>query len=183
MKNICVYCSSSSVVKPVYFTAARELGILLAQNDYTLIYGGARVGLMGELAHAVHSQKGRIVGVIPEAIRKRDIVYEQADEIIYTKDLRDRKAVMDSRSDAFMCLPGGFGTLEEMLEIVTFKQLQLHNRPLVFINTGGFYDRLISFFEYMYEEDFAKYVYKNLYYIARNSEMAIPFIKIISRYR
>ncbi|MFA6547179.1 MAG: TIGR00730 family Rossman fold protein, partial [Limisphaerales bacterium] len=116
MKSICVYCSSSSAVDARYVEAAVEFGTHLGRRGLTLVYGGASVGLMGQLAQAVHRGGGRVLGVIPQSLRDREIAYEAADELVVTRDLRERKAVMESRADAFVALPGGFGTLEEVLE-------------------------------------------------------------------
>lgn len=165
MKSICVYCSSSDAVDPAYFDAARKLGATIAGRDYTLVYGGAHCGLMGALAQAVHAGGGRVVGVIPAALRERGIAYESADELIVSADLRERKATMEARADAFVALPGGFGTLEELLEILTLRQLQTHTKPIVLLNVRGFYDPLLALFDHFYRERFAKPV-RALYHLA-----------------
>ncbi|MBI5799421.1 MAG: TIGR00730 family Rossman fold protein [Verrucomicrobia bacterium] len=166
MKSLCVYCSSSDRVDPCYAEAAVELGMLIGQRGLTLVYGGASVGLMGRLAVAVQRGGGRVVGVIPQSLRDREIAYESADELIVTRDLRERKAIMESRADAFVALPGGFGTLEEVLEVLTLKQLRTHEKPIVFLNTAGFYDRLLAVFEHLYEQRFTKADYRHSYSIA-----------------
>jgi cytokinin riboside 5'-monophosphate phosphoribohydrolase len=177
MKNICVYSSSSSAVSQDYFREAFNLGKCIGENKYTLVYGGVSVGLMGEVAHSVYINGGKIISVIPESIKNKGITYDKADFIIYTKNLRERKSVMEYKSDAFIALPGGFGTLEEVMEILTLKQLQLHNKPVVFINTNGFYDKLLAFFDTIYKENFAKSVYQNLYSIVPDAESAIKVIQ------
>lgn len=154
--SICVFCSSSNAVAPVYFDAARDLGGLLAHRRLTLVYGGGNVGLMGALARAVHDGGGKVIGVIPSALRDLELAYTEADELIVTKDLRERKAIMESYADAFVALPGGYGTLEEMIEVLTLKQLHFHDKPLVFLNTAGFYAHLRAFFEHLYAHRFAK---------------------------
>lgn len=166
MNAICVYCSSSNAVDPHYVEAAVELGTLIGRRGLTLVYGGASVGLMGRLAQAVHHGGGRVLGVIPQSLRDREIAYEAADELIVTRDLRERKAIMESRADAFVALPGGFGTLEEIMEILTLKQLRSHQKPVVFLNTAGFYDRLLAVFEQLYEQRFTKADYRHFYSIA-----------------
>lgn len=176
MKNICVYCSSSSAVDQVYYQEAYNLGQILGVNNYTLVYGGINVGLMGEVAHSVYINGGKIISVIPEAIKNRGITYDKADYIFYTKNLRERKAIMENKSEAFIALPGGFGTLEEVMEILTLKQLQIHNKPVIFINTNGFYNRLLDFFDTIYRESFAKRVYENLYSIVPDAESAITVL-------
>lgn len=176
-QTICVYSSSSDAVAPAYFQAARELGALIAQHGHTLVYGGSSAGLMGELARAVHTQQGKVIGVIPETIRARGMAYDLADELLITEDLRQRKAVMETRSDAFIALPGGFGTLEEVSEVLTLKQLQLHTKPVVLINTQGFYDRLLALYDHFYAERFAKEQYRKLYYVAPDAAGALEHIE------
>lgn len=161
--SVCVFCSSSKAVAPEYFDAAREVGALFAAQGWRLVYGGGNVGLMGALARAVHVGGGSVVGVIPEALRDLELAYTDADELIVTKDLRERKAIMESYADAFVALPGGYGTLEEMIEVLTLKQLRFHDKPLVFLNTAGYYSHLRAFFEHMYEHHFAKPDSRGLY--------------------
>ncbi|MBP7738620.1 MAG: TIGR00730 family Rossman fold protein [Spirochaetes bacterium] len=177
MKNICVFCSSSSAVSGDYFRAARDLGRSLGENNFTLVYGGVSVGLMGELAGASTASGGTVISVIPESIRNKGITYEKADRIIFTKDLRERKAVMEEMSDAFIALPGGFGTLEEVMEILTLKQLKLQAKAVVFINTNGFYDNLLRFFDTIYSESFAKRIFQNLYSVVPDAESAIRALR------
>lgn len=137
-KVICVYASSSNLIDRKYFDIASQLGEAIARNGDTLLFGGGVRGLMGAAATAVHRHNGRVVGIIPEALNQKGVVYETCDELIVTKSLRERKAIMDERSDAFIALPGGFGTLEELLEIITLKQLKYHNKPIVILNFDGF---------------------------------------------
>lgn len=165
-KAICVYCSSSNAVAPEFFTAARELGAEMAQQGYALVYGGTRVGLMGAIAGAVHAHGGTVIGVIPEVLHRHGIAYDLADELIITRDMRDRKATMAARATAFVGFPGGFGTLEEIMETITLKQLQYHNKPVALLNVGGFYDPLLHLFEHFYTNNFAKPVYRQLYHVA-----------------
>ena len=176
-KNICVYCSSSNIVDPVFFKAANELGALMANKGHTLVYGGGCVGLMGEVAKSVHHHKGKVIGIIPEGLRHKEVCYEQSDELIVTKDMRDRKAIMDERSDAVITLPGGFGTLEEILEMITSRQLGFHNKPLVIVNINGFYDPLIELFEHIYEHKFANTELRISYHVASNVKDAVEYIE------
>ena len=132
---------------PPDVAVAEEMGALMAKRQVTLIYGGGNIGLMGAVARSVHAHGGKVVGVIPQFMRKNEIAYEAADELIVTKDMRERKAIMESRADAFVALPGGFGTLEEILEILTLKQLSIHRKPVVLLNTEGFYQHLLQLFE------------------------------------
>lgn len=175
-KSICVYCSSSNAVSTEFFNAAAELGELIASENYTLVYGGGATGLMGEVARSVHRNGGHIVGVIPKFLRKPGIAYEESDELIVTSDMRERKAEMENRADAFIGMPGGFGTLEEMLEIITLKQLRTHIKPVVFLNTSGFFNGLNEVFEHVFEHHFAKPAYKQLYYFAPTPKSVMDYI-------
>lgn len=164
--SICVFCSSSDAVAPEYFVAAREFGAALAQCGLTLVYGGGQVGLMGAVARAVHQHHGKVIGVIPTYLRTRELAYEASDELLVTPDLRARKAAMEGRADAFVALPGGFGTLEEILEVLTLKQLGRHHKPIAFLNTNCFFDPLLAQFEKLFAEQFTKPGYRSYYYVA-----------------
>ncbi|MEW5819483.1 MAG: TIGR00730 family Rossman fold protein [Cyanobacteriota bacterium] len=177
INKICVYSSSSDAVKQIYFDEAEKLGILIAQNSYTLVYGGANVGLMGKIAESVYLNKGKVIGIMPEALTDKGITFDKADELIVTKNMYERKATMAKLSDAFIALPGGFGTLEELLEILTHRQLLFHNKPVVLINTDNYYYKLIEVFEHIYNENFAKPDYREMYYLAPDAVSAINYIK------
>lgn len=175
-KSICVYCSSSDTAAAHYFAAAEQLGEEIVRHNCTLIYGGAAIGLMGAVARSVHKQGGHVTGVIPQSLKGYDIAYEKADQLIVTSTMRERKALMEEKADAFVCLPGGFGTLEELLEILSLKQLQLHQKPLVLLNIGAFYDGLITIFERIFAENFAKEMHRQLYYLAADARDAMDYI-------
>jgi len=174
--NICVFCSSSDKVSSVYFSEAEKLGELIGERGDTLVYGGANVGLMGALARSVHKNNGKVVGVIPDFLKDKEIAFKQASELIVTDDMRDRKTIMEKRSDGFIVLPGGFGTLEEAVEILTLKLLRQHKKPLVFVNKNGFYDGLLGFFKKMVDENVAKLRSLELYDVVDNAESAISCI-------
>lgn len=174
--SVCVYCSSSDAVPGVYFDAARSFGAALAQRGRSLVYGGGKIGLMGVLARAVHEHGGKVVGVIPEALREFELAYEGADELIVTANLRERKAAMESRASAFVALPGGYGTLEETIEILTLKQLHFHTKPIVMVNTAGFYQPLLTLFEQLYAQNFAKAETRHLFHVAEDAAGALDYI-------
>ncbi len=174
---ICVYTSSSDAVDDYYKTEAFNLGKMVAEHGHTLVYGGTSVGLMKAAAEGAKSIDGRVIGVIPSVIKKKNIECKTCDDLIVTKDMRARKATMENKSDAFIALPGGFGTLEEIFEIITLKQLQEHNKAIVFINSSGYYDKLADFLENMYELKFAKAKYKKNYFFAKNNKEAIEYIE------
>ena len=174
-RAICVFCSSSESVDEIFKTTAFELGRELGCRGIDLIYGGASIGLMGCVARGVHEEKGKVTGVLPKFFNTKDIEYSEADELIVTRDMRERKAVMDQRSDAFIVLPGGIGTFEEAMEILSMRQLQLTDKPLIFINTQGFYEELISVFEKMIGLRFAKPNIIDMYKVASDPESALDY--------
>mgnify|MGYP003388298596 FL=1 len=173
--TICVFCGSSELVDEIFKATAFELGLELGRRGIDLIYGGASIGLMGCVARGVHEEKGKVIGVLPEFFKTKDIAYSEADELIITRDMRERKAMMDQRSDAFIVLPGGMGTLEEAIEILSMRQLNLTDKPLIFINTQGFYEELISVFEKMIGLRFAKPNIIDMYKVASDPESALDY--------
>lgn len=177
IKAVCVYCASSTQVGAVYLDAAYELGQRMGRAGLELIYGGASIGLMGAVARGVHAERGRVVGVLPKFFMQKNIRYDEADELIVTRDMRDRKATMDERADAFLVLPGGVGTLEEAMEILSMVQLRLTAKPLVFINTDGFYDGLFAHFEKMVALRFAKDETMKMFASVETPAQAIDFIE------
>ena len=176
IRTICVYCGSSQSVDDSFKNTAFELGRALGKKGVELVYGGASIGLMGCLARGVHEEKGRVVGVLPKFFKTAEIVYSAADELIITRDMRERKAVMDQRSNAFIVLPGGLGTLEEAMEILSMRQLHLSDKPLVFINTQGYYEGLQSIFEEMVKLNFAKPNILDMYGMAPDPHSALEYL-------
>lgn len=174
--RICVYCSSSSAVAEEYKHTARELGELLGHNHHELVYGAGNVGLMGELASAAKEAGARITGVIPRRLADYGLAYALADEIIVTETMAERKQQMESRAEAFIALPGGIGTLEEVLEVMTLKQLGYMTKPLVLLNTAGFYDLLLAHLQHLVDESFMHAEFLQLYSLAHNAEEALQFI-------
>jgi len=176
-KSICVYSSSSDRLDDRYFAAARELGRLMAQRGHTLVFGGGNIGLMNAMAVAAQESGGRVVGVIPVALRERKWCLESCDELIVTDGMRDRKAIMEERAEAFIAMPGGFGTLEELLEIITLKQLRYHAKAIVIFDVDGYYDPLLQQFERMYAEGFARRKFAELYHVASGAAEALDYIE------
>ncbi len=176
-QSVCVFCASSEAVGEGYKKVARNLGHLIGEAGLELIYGGASIGLMGEVARGVHERRGRVVGVLPRFFLNKEITYEAADELIVTQDMRERKSIMDGRADAFIVLPGGVGTLEEAMEILSQIQLKQTTKPLVFINTDGFYDGLEDFFRHLVKLDFAKQKTFKLFGMEKNPEGALGYIR------
>lgn len=153
---LCVYCASSDRLDPKYHAAAAELGRGLVERGWGLVYGGGKTGLMGAVARAAKESGGRVVGVIPEFMKARELAFDQADELVTVVTMRERKMLMEARADAYAALPGGWGTLEEIMEILTLRQLDVVRKPCVFLNQDGFYDELLAFFQRMVRERFNK---------------------------
>lgn len=174
--NICVFSSSSNAIADIYFDEGRKLGSLIGEQGHSLINGGANVGLMETVTVAAAQAGARTTGIIPERFVGRSLASDKLHELIVTTDMQERKARMREMSDAFIALPGGFGTIEEIMEVLTLRQLDYHNKPVVFINTSNFFGHLIKLFEQFFEENFAKEIYKSLYYIAEDSVQALDFI-------
>jgi len=148
MRSLCVFCGSSSGVDGRYLIAARELGHALATSGVRLVYGGASVGLMGAVADAVLRAGGDVVGVIPEALEQKEVAHRGLPELRIVRSMHERKALMAELSDAFVALPGGVGTLEELFEVWTWGQLGYHAKPCALYNVGGFYSGLIAFLDH-----------------------------------
>jgi cytokinin riboside 5'-monophosphate phosphoribohydrolase len=172
-RSVCVFCSSAGGLPEAYRSAARDLGRELARRGHRLVYGGGNVGLMGELARSVHEHGGTMVGVIPQGLVDRELAYDPADELLVTETLRERKAEMDARADAFVALPGGFGTLEELLEVLTLRQLRLHDRPIVLVNVAGYWDPFLAMVSDMVAQGFAPLGQGVLFQVATTAAEAV----------
>lgn len=165
-KSVCVYCGSSNHVAESYKDIARAVGTLLAQQGYRVIYGGGHVGLMGLLADAALGAGGQVVGIIPEHIRAREVQHKHLTELHVVDSMHTRKKMMEAQSDAFVILPGGFGTLDETFEILTWRQLGLHSKPVIIYNETGFWTPLLGLIEHLMQTGFAPADNRNFYSIA-----------------
>lgn len=179
MPSICVYCSSSNSIADGYPAAAEALGRALARRGHELVYGGGDVGLMGVLAKAVHDDGGTVTGVIPGKLQEREGVAYDADELIVTDTMRERKGIMYRKADAFIVLPGGFGTVEEFMEVLTLKQLGYHKYPIVMLNVNGFFDTLLSFFDELREGHFAREPFSELVSVVSSPDEALDRIEVV----
>ncbi|HEX2947796.1 MAG TPA: TIGR00730 family Rossman fold protein [Clostridia bacterium] len=175
-KVICVYSSSSDKIDTPYFELAARLGRAIAANGDTLLFGGGMRGLMGATATAAHDSGAKVIGIIPEALNLKGIAFEACDEMVVTRDIRERKSIMDERSEAFIALPGGFGTLEELIEIISLKLLKYHNKPVVILNCRGFYDAMLKQFDDIIGGSFAKPESRLLYHVTSDVAEAIEYI-------
>ena len=174
---IAVYCSSSENVGQEYFAEARNLGKLIATHGHSLVYGGCAIGLMGEVARAVREHQGRVFGVIPETIHSRGLAFAACDELVVTPSMHERKLAMEERADAYVALPGGFGTLEEFVQVLTLKSLHYHNKPIVLINLNGFYDPLLHLFNHFVEHRFARKEVVELYKVVAHAGEIMPYLE------
>ncbi len=152
--NVCVYGASSTQIDDTYIRATEVLGEALAKAGHTLVYGAGGAGLMGAVARGMTRGGGKVIGVVPSFLKVDGILYEHCDEMVYTDTMRQRKQIMDERSEAFVVTPGGIGTYEEFFEVYTLKQLARHQKPIVIFNIGGYYDRLLEMLRYTVEERF-----------------------------
>jgi len=176
MKSLCVYCASSDRLESKYLAAATALGAEMARRQWTLVYGGGKTGLMGSVARGVKDGGGRVVGVIPEFMKERELEFTEADELISVLTMRERKMLMETRADAFLALPGGWGTLEELMEILTLDHLEVLKKPAVILNQDGYYDDLLRFFDRMVEEKFMHATIRGKYAVARTVAEVFPLI-------
>lgn len=156
LNSICVFCGSSEGNDTRVIAEALLLGEKLAEQKITLVYGAAKIGIMGKVAQGVMQQKGKVIGVIPEFLKRKEVVHQGVYELITTVNMHERKMKMQELSDGFITLPGGFGTLEELFEIITWSQLGLHQKPIGLLNTGGFYNDLLALLENMVRRGFLK---------------------------
>ena len=178
IKNICVFASSSNYLEEIFYKDAKELGTLIGKNGYNIVYGGSRLGMMYACASAAKLNGSKVLGVMPERIVEMGCANpDDCDEFFLTKGMRERKAKLDEISDAVIAIAGGYGTLEELAEIIVQKQLGYNNKPIVILNTDNFYRGLLIYFEDIVQRKFANESSKKLYYIAKSPEEAINYIK------
>lgn len=165
-KLLCVYCASSTVLASKYYEAGAQLGMGLVAHGWGLVYGGGKSGVMGEVALQAKAGGGRVVGVIPDFMVERELAYMEADELIVVNTMRERRRIMEERASAFVALPGGIGTLEELTEIMVARSLNRISKPLVLVNQDGFYDDLLRFFERMTRERFKSSALHDVFTVA-----------------
>lgn len=173
MKSIAVFCGSSVGNNPVYLQQAERFGERLAEKGITLVYGGAQVGCMGAVANACLSAGGRVIGVIPEKLKRVEIAHQNLSELHVVKTMHERKALMAELADGFVALPGGAGTLEEWFEVFTWSQLDYHSKPCSFLNVDNFFDPLLRMLDHTIEQGFMNEAYKELYLVEQEVDVLI----------
>lgn len=177
MQRICVFCGSSSGAYPIFKQAAAALGETLARHQLALVYGGATVGTMGTLADAVMAAGGEVYGVIPRGLFGREVPHHHITQLDIVDSMHERKARMAELADAFITLPGGIGTFEEMFEILTWAQLGIHQKPVGLLNVNGFYDKLLDFLDEAVSNGFVKPQHRELLVVKNNPDELVQALK------
>ena len=177
IRTVCVYCGSGPGTEPAYMEAAREFGRLLAIDSVGLVYGGGSRGLMGAVATSVLDHGGHVTGIIPEFLESREHTLRRAQEVIVTPDMHVRKQTMFDKADAFVALPGGIGTLEELVEQLTWAQLGRHKKPILIVNIAGFWDPLCVLLDHMRRTQFIRPEFAVLLLVADRIEEALPMLR------
>ena len=177
IRNVCVYCGSAAGVDPRYVAAARTFGHALAEAGIGLVYGGGGKGMMGAVARATLENGGRVTGIIPEFLTQRDMLLDEAQTRIVVGDMHTRKRLMFEHADAFVALPGGIGTLEELVEQLTWVQLERHTKPVVIADIGGFWRPLLALFAHMREHGFIQPQFEVRYLVAQKIEDVLPMMQ------
>ena len=172
MKNICVYCSSSDRLEEHYYKLGRDLAEQIVVNNYALVWGGSDDGLMGVVAKSVKDLGGNTIGIVPKFLPAS----KYADQVFTARNMHERTDLMEEKSDAFICLPGGFGTTEEVLGVIDTKLHRRHNKPIIFLSSNNFFEHLIAQFKFMFSEGTIKREFEEAYFVACNSKEAFDYI-------
>jgi uncharacterized protein (TIGR00730 family) len=182
LKAICVYCGSGPGSNPKFVESARSFGRILAENNIRLVYGGGSIGLMGAIADSVIDHGGQVTGIIPDFLKAREMMFRRAQEIIVTRDMHERKRLMFERADAFVALPGGVGTLEELVEQLTWAQLGRHKKPILMANIDRFWDPLCALFDHMRDMQFIRAGLSVAPLVVNSVEEILPALRDATRY-
>jgi uncharacterized protein (TIGR00730 family) len=177
IRKICVYCGSSAGADPAFIAAARAFGRSLAENGIGLVYGGGDLGLMGAVAHAVLSAGGHVTGIIPRFLQKRENMLESVQELVVVEDMHERKRLMFEKADAFVALPGGVGTLEELVEQLTWVQLQRHDKPVLIADIAGFWRPLLALLDHMRDQGFIRPQSEARYLVCDEVDEILPVLQ------
>jgi uncharacterized protein (TIGR00730 family) len=179
IRNVAVFCASASGIRPSYREAAEDLGRSLAERNIGLVYGGANVGLMKTVAEAAMMADGRVIGVIPEVLVDLEVAHRGITELHITSTMHTRKALIGEKADAFIALPGGFGTLEELFEVLAWHTLKLHAKPIFLLNVNGFYDQLLLFLDHCVTEGMLKSKSRELFLVVNTVEDLLAQLAVI----
>lgn len=173
ISSVCLFCGSSNAARPEFLQAAADFGRLLAKEEVRLVYGGGGIGLMGASARACHDAGGAVLGIMPEFLRKREVLYDDVETRIVTS-MHERKGIMYEESDAFVVMPGGVGTLEEVVEVLSWRRLSLHLKPIVFVNLNGFWNGFVDLIQMTVDEKFAPAWVPDTYRVVDTIEEILP---------
>lgn len=179
ISSLCVYCGAAGAVAERYKTVARDLGTMLARRNITLIYGGGRIGLMNEVAEGCRQTGGRVVGIIPDFLDRWEIGHRDIAELRIVGSMHARKQEMFDLSDAFIVLPGGFGTLDETMEILTWRILRQHDKPIIIVNTDGYWDRLLALVDQVIDEKFAAATVREMFHVVPTPQAALDWLETL----
>lgn len=175
-KSVCLFCGSSETVRPEYLAVAREFGEATARAGWRLVYGGGGVGLMGASARSAHEAGGRVLGVMPGFLRSRERLFDEVETLV-VQSMHERKTIMYDQSDAFVVAPGGIGTLEEAIEVLSWKRLDLHGKPVIFLNINGFWDTLVATMEHGIDEGLTPPSFRQAWTVCNTVDEAIELIQ------
>jgi uncharacterized protein (TIGR00730 family) len=179
IRSVCVFCGSNPGVRPIFAEVARELGAALARRGISVVYGGARVGLMGCVADGALAAGGVVIGVLPRFMTRKELAHEGLTELLLVDSMHERKAMMAERAEGFVALPGGYGTMEELFEILTWSQLALHKKPVGLVNVDGFYEPLIAQIDYAVRDGFLRPAHRDLLVVESEVE---PLLERLTRH-
>ncbi len=177
IKTVCVYCASSSKVKPSYFEATKQLAKSFTEAGLSVVYGGGSIGLMGQLADSMLETGGKITGIIPGFMCEQEWNHTGLSELILTETMHERKEKMAAMADAAVALPGGCGTLEELLEVITWKQLGIYSKPIIIVNIDGYFDSLIAMLHRAIDENFMREQHREIWQVVNHPDDVIPAIE------
>ena len=175
--KICVYGAASNEIDKSFLTAGENLGREMGKRNHSLVFGGGASGLMGAVARGISEENGEIIGIAPSFFNVDGILFEKCSEMIYTDTMRERKMLMESKSDAFIVTPGGIGTFEEFFEILTLRSLDRHKKPIAIFNTNGYYDNLIEFLENGVKQNFLKSANLELFFVSENENEILDYLE------
>jgi hypothetical protein len=176
LKSVCVYCASSNAADPALFASAERFGAILAENGVRLVYGGGGIGLMGATARGAHKAGGKVLGIMPAFLTGREILYDQVETVV-VQSMHERKQIMFERSDAFAILPGGIGTLEEIIELMSWRRLDLHQKPIVFYSPGGFWEPLFRLVDHTIDENLTPAWFRGTWRAVDDVEQILPALR------
>ncbi|MBS1813529.1 MAG: TIGR00730 family Rossman fold protein [Acidobacteria bacterium] len=177
LESICIFCASAFGNDPAFLSAANQTGTLLAQRNIALIYGGAKVGLMGAVADSALNAGGQVLGVIPVILVDLEVAHNGCSQLHVVKSMHERKALMGEKADAFLILPGGFGTFEELFEVLAWQSLKIHNKPVCLLNINGFYDGMLSFLDHCVQQGVLKQKARDRVLVASTPEEALALLE------